>query len=52
MVDSDMLSELDAVITHLNKRHEEDKSRVSVIRATTDPNEYYTDYFLQWRVKK
>jgi hypothetical protein len=44
------LDELHDVIKHLEDKHENDD--VSIIRATVDPDEYYTDYVLQWRVKK
>lgn len=48
--DVSKLEELHDVIKHLETKHQE--GSVSVIRATVDPDEYYTDYILQWRVKK
>ena len=52
MTDVSKLEELQNVIKHLESKHDEDNDRVSIMRATVDPDEYYTDYFLQWRVKK
>jgi hypothetical protein len=52
MADVELLDELKSTIEFLNTKHGKAADDVSVIRATTDPDEYYTDYFLQWRVKK